>query len=170
MSNSNAAVVIEKLKKYGQSLSVAESCTGGGILKALTDISGSSQALWGGVVSYSNEAKITMLHVPASVLKDAGAVSAEVADSMAEGVKKLSGTQWSIAVTGVAGPGGGSKAKPVGTVWIAWCNPIDITENSFFCFDGSREEIRTQAVNAALGGLDARLTTAWESGGLLALR
>ena len=112
--------LVSELIEAGRSVSVAESCTGGWIAKALTDISGSSQCFAYGVVSYSNGAKESMLGVnPASLIRH-GAVSQEVVREMAQGVLNLSGADYAVAVSGIAGPDGGTEEKPVGTVWLGW--------------------------------------------------
>lgn len=110
-----------KLTEKGWMLATAESCTGGMIAAACTDLAGSSQWFERGFVTYSNEAKTEMLGVPAELIAKHGAVSEEVVRAMAEGAIRHSRAQVSIAVTGVAGPGGGSAEKPVGTVWVGWC-------------------------------------------------
>lgn len=110
-----------KLTEKGWMLATAESCTGGMIAAACTDLAGSSQWFDRGFVTYSNEAKTEMLGVPAEMIARHGAVSEEVVRAMAEGAIRHSRAQVSIAVTGVAGPGGGSAEKPVGTVWVGWC-------------------------------------------------
>ena len=110
-----------KLTEKGWMLATAESCTGGMIAAACTDLAGSSQWFDRGFVTYSNEAKTEMLGVPAELIAKHGAVSEEVVRAMAEGAIRHSRAQVSIAVTGIAGPGGGSAEKPVGTVWVGWC-------------------------------------------------
>ncbi|MEG0936803.1 MAG: CinA family protein [Comamonas sp.] len=110
-----------KLTEKGWMLATAESCTGGMIAAACTDLAGSSQWFDRGFVTYSNEAKTEMLGVPAELIAKHGAVSEEVVRAMAEGAIRHSRAQVSIAVTGIAGPGGGSVEKPVGTVWVGWC-------------------------------------------------
>lgn len=112
-------IIAEGLTKQGLTLAVAESCTGGLITDRLTDVPGSSAFLERGVVTYSNAAKIALLGVPEAVIREHGAVSAETARLMAEGVRRMAGTDLGLAVTGIAGPSGGTEAKPVGTVHIA---------------------------------------------------
>jgi nicotinamide-nucleotide amidase len=114
-----AEQVIAALKAKGFTVAAAESCTGGLIAGALTSVSGSSDVVYGGFVTYANEAKIVMVGVPFALLKQFGAVSKEVAIAMAEGALAVAGTHLAIAVTGVAGPTGGSKEKPVGLVHFA---------------------------------------------------
>lgn len=130
-------------------LSVAESCTGGLIAGRITDIAGSSEYFEGGVVSYSNEAKTRFLGVPEELLVGYGAVSREVAQSMAEGVRRATGSDVGLSVTGVAGPGGGSDLKPVGTVFIGLCWQGGILVKEFH-FGGDRKKVRQQSSDAAL--------------------
>ena len=137
-------------------LATAESCTGGLIAAACTDLAGSSQWFDRGFVTYSNAAKTDMLGVDAALIAQFGAVSEPVARAMAEGALKRSAAQASVAVTGVAGPTGGSIEKPVGMVWIAWhANSQTTTE---LChFDGERGVVRALTVQRALQGLIERL-------------
>ncbi len=113
-----ASVVGDLLRKSGETLSVAESCTGGTLGGMLTDISGSSDYFWGGVISYDNSVKIAVLGVNPEDLEKYGAVSANVAEQMAVGVRKQLGTTWGLSITGIAGPGGGTETKPVGLVYV----------------------------------------------------
>ncbi len=137
------------LKKNLLSLSVAESCTGGWLGKAITSVPGSSAYFLGGVIAYSNRAKEEILQVPPEVLKIQGAVSAECALFMAQGVRKLFGSSISLAVTGIAGPAGGSRDKPVGLVFIGLSSPQgDIVEK--YQFPGEREEVRKRSVRKSL--------------------
>jgi PncC family amidohydrolase len=145
--------LIRILNERGERLAAAESCTGGGILAELTSIPGSSSVVWGGIVSYDNEAKITLLDVDPVLLRDEGAVSAGVAKSMAWGMRNCSGADWTVAVTGIAGPDGGTAEKPVGTVWIAWCNPFGDVTATLFHFQGDRASVRRQTVQCALDGV-----------------
>lgn len=138
-------------------MATAESCTGGGIAQALTAISGSSQWFDSGLVTYSNEAKQRLLGVPGELIVDWGAVSEPVAKSMAEGAASQDGVDLAVAVTGVAGPTGGTKEKPVGTVWIAWKLQNNQAEAHCYRFDGDRSEIRQATINAAITGLLERL-------------
>lgn len=144
------------LSGSGQSVSCAESCTGGGVAQAFTAVPGSSQWFGYGWVTYANAAKMTQLGVSESVLMADGAVSRSVAQQMAEGARRASGSDWALATTGIAGPGGGGVAKPVGTVWFAWAGPQGV-EAECQVFSGSREQVRAQAVTAALAGLHQRL-------------
>ena len=134
-------------------LSVAESCTGGWIARCLTDIAGSSGWFERGFVTYSNESKVSMLGVLPATLAAHGAVSEEVVREMAEGAAKHSRATVTVAVSGIAGPGGGSPEKPVGTVWIGWRWADGRVEARRHLFKGSREEVRRQAVAVALAGL-----------------
>ena len=118
-----ATVVLEHLRRRGQTLSVAESCTGGGLGAELTAVPGSSDVLLGGVIAYSNAIKNKVLGVPEALLEQVGAVSDPVAEAMAEGVRRLTGSDWSLAITGIAGPGGGTESKPVGLVHLAVAGP-----------------------------------------------
>ena len=140
----------------GAQMATAESCTGGLIAGACTDIAGSSDWFERGFVSYSNQAKTEMLGVDAALIEAHGAVSEAVALAMARGAVAHSRAQCSLAVTGVAGPGGGSPAKPVGTVWFGWC--VDgHTDAECLRFDGDRAAVRQQTVEHALKGLLRRL-------------
>ena len=130
-------------------LATAESCTGGMIAAACTDLSGSSQWFERGFVTYSNEAKAEMLGVPPGLIEQHGAVSEPVARAMADGALAHSRAQVSLAVTGVAGPTGGTEAKPVGTVWFAWCVGGE-THSEMQHFAGDRAAIRAAAVRYAL--------------------
>lgn len=134
-------------------LAAAESCTGGLIASTLTDVSGSSQWFRGGVVAYANEVKETLLGVPREVLETHGAVSEEVVKHMAMGVQKATGATVSVAVSGIAGPGGGTPDKPVGTVWMAWAVNGSIARTKHNVFPGTREEIKEQTVMHAVNGL-----------------
>ena len=130
-------------------LATAESCTGGMIAAACTDLSGSSQWFERGFVTYSNEAKAEMLAVPPGLIEEHGAVSESVARAMADGALAHSRAQVSLAVTGVAGPTGGTKAKPVGTVWFAWCVGGE-THSEMQHFAGDRAAVRMATVRYAL--------------------
>ncbi len=132
------------------SLVTAESCTGGMVATALTDIAGCSAWLERGFVSYSNLAKQQMLGVDAKLIEDHGAVSEQVAKAMAAGALTHSAANVSLAITGIAGPSGGTKDKPVGTVWFAWQLRGQQPQASRQLFAGSRCEIRQQAVNYSL--------------------
>lgn len=133
----------------GKTLVTAESCTGGGIGAALTAIPGSSEVYQGGVISYTNWVKTNILGVDADLLERCGAVSAPVAEAMAEGVRKLLHADVSVSVTGLAGPGGDAYGNPIGTVFIG-CSTADKTIVQPFRFDGGREEVRQLAIQSAL--------------------
>ena len=137
------------LTKRKATLSIAESCTGGLIADRITNVSGSSKYFKAGVVAYSNKAKMSMLGVPESLLDKYGAVSKEIALNMAEGIKNLSKSSVAVGVTGIAGPAGGTRKKPVGLVYIAVVNSnLKIVKKCLFT--GKREEIKHQAANMAL--------------------
>jgi len=144
--------LINQLVKRRLSICTAESCTGGLIAKQFTDHDGSSKWFDGGFVTYSNQAKSSMLGIEPSVIKKAGAVSRRVVIAMAEGALKNSSAKIAIATSGIAGPGGGTKEKPVGMVWIAWAGKNYDTQSQCFFFDGDRISVREQAANAALSG------------------
>lgn len=139
-------------------LSTAESCTGGLISAILTSKSGSSAYFLGGVCSYSNELKTKLLNVPAELIAEAGAVSDLVAKSMAEGVRTLSGADFAISITGIAGPGGAVPGKPVGTVYCAWAM-AGATEVERLQLHGDRDSVRAQTCLIALAGLYSRILT-----------
>jgi nicotinamide-nucleotide amidase len=140
-------------------IATAESCTGGWAAQVITHTAGSSTWFDRGFVTYSNEAKIEMLGVRAETLQNCGAVSQEIAEEMATGALNNSNAMISLAITGIAGPTGGSPGKPVGTVCFAWCRLGEkaLAETRFF--EGDREAIRRQAVLHSLHGLLARLNT-----------
>jgi nicotinamide-nucleotide amidase len=133
----------------GWRLAAAESCTGGWIAKVLTDVAGSSQWFDGGVVSYSNAAKMALLGVPSEVLAAHGAVSEQTVCAMAEGARTRLATELAVAVSGIAGPGGGTADKPVGLVHFAWAAPGGTTAARRI-FAGGRETVRRQSVALAL--------------------
>lgn len=138
-------------------LCTAESCTGGLIAATCTELSGSSAWFDCGFVTYSNAAKTQMLDVSASLIAQHGAVSEAVAKAMAAGAARQSGCQVSVAVTGIAGPTGGSLEKPVGTVWIAWHVRGRQTEAAHHVFSGDRQQVRNSTVRHALQGVLDRL-------------
>jgi len=140
----------------GWQVACAESCTGGWIAKALTDIPGSSVWFGWGLVTYANDAKRGLLDVPAALLEEHGAVSEPVVRAMAEAVKRRSGADLAVAVSGVAGPDGGTAEKPVGTVFFAWSGP-EGTQVAVHRFDGNRESVRRGSVERALQGLQTML-------------
>ncbi|NLR75386.1 nicotinamide-nucleotide amidohydrolase family protein [Leeia aquatica] len=139
----------QALQEAGWTLSTAESCTGGGIAAAVTDIAGSSAWFHQGWVTYSNAAKHSLLGVEEATLIAHGAVSEAVVRQMAEGARLRSGAQLALAVSGIAGPGGGSEAKPVGTVWLAWAQPGNV-ETVCCHFPGDRITVRQRAIQRAL--------------------
>ena len=133
----------------GKTLATAESCTGGGIGAALTEVSGSSAVFKGGIISYCNEVKQAILGVPADMLDSVGAVSAPVAKAMAEGVRKRLAVDVAVSVTGLAGPGGDEFGNPVGTVFVGYAD-MNRTVVRQFLFGGDRASVRRQAIIAAL--------------------
>lgn len=149
-------VVGLRLAVGGFNVAVAESCTGGLIAHRLTEVPGSSTYFMEGVVTYSNEAKTRLLGVPEELIERHGAVSAEVAEAMAEGVKLRAGVDFGLAVTGVAGPGGGTEEKPVGLVYVALADDAH-TEHRRIMLPGDRHLIRWRASQAALDLLRRRL-------------
>jgi nicotinamide-nucleotide amidase len=149
-------VVGALLAERGQTLSVAESCTGGQIAGRITDVAGSSAYFERGIVAYSNRSKVDLLGVREEVLLRAGAVSKDVAEAMAEGVRARAGTTYGLSTTGIAGPAGGTAEKPVGLVWIGIAD-ADGTVASKFTFAGSRTLIKERASQAALELLRRRI-------------
>lgn len=151
-----AAAVVNDMTKAGKAVATAESCTGGWVAKALTDIPGSSAVFHYGVVSYSNGAKEHILGVQNATLEEHGSVSESIVAEMAEGILKLSGSDIAVAVSGIAGPDGGTAEKPVGTVWFAWAirdGGKIRTETHLENFAGDRELIRELTVVHALQGV-----------------
>lgn len=140
-----------------QWLAVAESCTGGLVAQCITEVPGSSGWFERGVVTYSNRAKQDLLGVSPDTLEQHGAVSRETAEAMARGLLVMAPVDWTVALTGIAGPGGGSPEKPVGLVWLAWARRHGPVESAHRKFSGSRAEIREAAAQAALQGLLERL-------------
>ncbi|MCH7343484.1 CinA family protein [Pelomonas sp. CA6] len=144
-----ALALIQRRERMG----TAESCTGGLIAAACTSLAGSSQWFERGVVSYSNQSKTELLGVPAALIELHGSVSGEVATHMAHGLLAHAPIDWALAVTGIAGPSGGSEAKPVGTVWLALVHerqPVRVWKE---LFPGDRQEVRLQTVRAGLTAL-----------------
>jgi nicotinamide-nucleotide amidase len=148
-----AGQVGAQLKSRGQTLATAESCTGGWIAKMITDIPGCSEWFEAGMAAYSYEAKQALLGVRSETLTEHGAVSRETVLEMVSGALIHSGASVAVAVTGIAGPSGGTPEKPVGTVWIAWKRRNGYPTAELFRFDGDREGVRRQTVAAALRGL-----------------
>jgi nicotinamide-nucleotide amidase len=149
-----AQALFRALAKRGLRIACAESCTGGLVTAALTDIPGSSAVLWGGVAAYSNECKSRLLGVEAATIERYGAVSREVARAMAAGILEASGpvggADLSLAITGIAGPDGGSEEKPVGLVWFAWRVRGREGREESALFPGGREAVREAAAERAL--------------------
>ncbi len=152
-----AAAVGRRLLERGEWLATAESCTGGWVAQAVTAIAGSSAWFDRGFVAYSNAAKADLLGVPAATLERHGAVSEATARAMAQGAVTHSRADWALAVTGIAGPGGGSPEKPVGTVCFAWAQKDGGCEAQTGHFAGDRQAVRAQSVRQALAGLLARV-------------
>jgi nicotinamide-nucleotide amidase len=142
--------VIELLTAASASIATAESCTGGLIAAALTDVPGASAAFFGGYVTYDNNAKTRMIRVPARLIRDYGAVSNQVARAMADGARNTARTDFAVAVTGIAGPDGGSEKKPVGLVYIAVSSNEGTAVDEKRFGDLGRDAIRKAAVEAAL--------------------
>ena len=148
----------ERLMAKGLMMAAAESCTGGMIAAACTDLAGSSAWFERGFVCYSNDAKTELLGVPAALIAEHGAVSEPVVRAMAQGALQHSQAQVSVAVTGVAGPGGGSAGKPVGSVWFGWATPAGVVTQ--LChFEGDRHQVRQACVQHAMRRLTELLVT-----------
>ncbi len=144
-----AAAVLDMLIETGRTIAVAESCTGGMLGALLTSLPGASRAMQGGVIAYSNEVKQELLDIPAELIAAHGAVSGEVAEALARGVAHRCRADVAVATTGIAGPGGGSAEKPVGTVWFGWhIDGSAVTEQ--VRFSGDRAAVRAEAVRWAL--------------------
>jgi nicotinamide-nucleotide amidase len=152
-----ASQVGHQLRERDLMVATAESCTGGLVAGALTGIGGSSAWFERGFVTYSNHAKIEMLGVAPDVIETYGAVSEETARAMAQGALLESRAQTALSVTGIAGPSGGTRDKPVGTVCFAWVVLEQEAQSETVHFDGDRERVREQSVRHALGGLLLRL-------------
>lgn len=144
-----AQQVIERLAAMGKTLATAESCTGGLIGQRLTSVSGASRVYRGGIISYCNEVKHRLLNVEQELLDTLGAVSAPVAEQMAQGVRKALQADYGVSVTGIAGPNSDETGKPVGLVYLG-VSSIEKTTVKEYHFDGNREEIRSQACMEAL--------------------
>ncbi len=151
--NSDIGQLAQQLGKAvlqrGATVTTAESCTGGGIAEAITSVPGSSQWFEYGFVTYANQAKQQLLGVEDQVLQHQGAVSQSVVEQMALGAINVSGADYAIAVSGIAGPDGGTAEKPVGTVWICWLTPTK-NHSQQFRFTGDRRSIREQAIKISL--------------------
>lgn len=155
-----SAALVSELAASGKTVSTAESCTGGWLSKAITDVDGSSNVFAYGIVSYSNGAKESLLGVHPKTLDENGAVSEAVVREMAEGALHLSGADIAVAVSGIAGPTGGSEDKPVGTVWFAWAlRDGGDTKTDLRCehFTGDRELVRESTVAYAIQGIRERI-------------
>lgn len=155
-----AEALVGELTKSGKAVATAESCTGGWVAKAITDIPGSSVVFGYGIVSYANGAKESIIGVKNNTLEKYGAVSAEVVEEMAEGTLRLSGADIAVAVSGVAGPGGGTREKPVGMVWFGWAvrnGNKAVRSSNCEQFTGDRDLIREASVAHALQGLRERI-------------
>lgn len=151
-------VVAHILQQRAQMLVTAESCTGGWIAKTLTDIAGSSAWFEAGLVAYSYEAKQALLGVRPETLAQHGAVSKETVVEMVSGALARYGASVAVAVTGIAGPGGATPGKPVGTVWIGWKRRGGYAQAEVFHFDGDREAVRRHTVAVALAGVQKILS------------
>ena len=139
-----------------EKLVTAESCTGGWIAKAMTDVPGCSDWFLAGVATYANDTKMALLDVPAGLLQAEGAVSKAVVEAMARGALERTGADRAVAVSGIAGPGGGTEEKPIGTVWFAWARRAEeeiVMKTRLEHFQGDRDGIRRQAVSRALTGV-----------------
>ena len=158
-----AEKLVKVLTEKKMTCATAESCTGGGVGYAITEVSGSSAVFWGGVISYDNSVKRDVLGVPEEVLATKGAVSSECAAAMAEGARRLLKTDLAVSLTGIAGPGGGTAEKPVGLVWFGLASggsrsrATVITEKKVF--PGDRATVRTAAIEHALNLLFNAVTT-----------
>jgi len=141
------------LLKNKMTMTAAESCTGGLIAKSMTDMAGSSDVFWGGFVTYSNESKEKLIGVPSAVLDQYGAVSEQTVRAMADGALRRSGADCSVAVSGIAGPGGGSEEKPVGTVWIGAALKSGRNSSCVYRFVGDRTAVREKTAIKALSTL-----------------
>ncbi|MBN1377950.1 MAG: CinA family protein [Gammaproteobacteria bacterium] len=147
-----------RLRAQGLRLVTAESCTGGWIAKTLTDVPGSSEWFEGGLITYSNRMKQTLLDVSEGILNQYGAVSREVVEAMAKGALLKTQAHLSVAVSGIAGPDGGGDTKPVGTVWFAWARIVpDVVQSHCAVFNGDRTQVRYLTVAKALQGIIERL-------------
>lgn len=144
--------LVKTLTDAGLTCATAESCTGGGVGRAITSVAGSSAVFAGGVISYANSVKRDVLGVSQGILDEKGAVSPECAAAMAEGVRRLVKTDLAVSITGIAGPGGGSEEKPVGLVWFGIASPAGV-KVEHAVFPGGRSEVRNAATAHAVGML-----------------
>ena len=155
-----AGALVDELAASSKAVATAESCTGGWVAKAITDVPGSSAAFGYGIVSYANSAKETILGVKNETLEEHGSVSEPVVEEMARGALHLSGADIAVAVSGVAGPDGGTKEKPVGTVWFAWAvrdGANALVDTALEHFTGDRDLVREATVAYALQGVRERI-------------
>lgn len=153
--------LVERLRRDGLTLAVAESCTGGLLGAHITDVPGASRVFLGGVLAYADDIKVAQLGVDPALFKDGhGAVSAAVATAMAHGVRRKFGAGLAVAVTGIAGPTGGSATKPVGTVWLAALGPGDLVNVHRVQAEGDRMAIRAEAVRQAIALLHRNIQEA----------
>ena len=152
-----AAQVARLLVDKGLTLATAESCTGGAIGALLTSLAGSSSWFNGGVISYTNSSKINLLGVQSRLIDKHGAVSQEVVERMATGGREAMTSDVCVAVSGIAGPGGGTAEKPVGSVWIAWCGNGTAVSSKLYHLSGDRKEVQSAAVRLALKGIISRV-------------
>ncbi|MBP6563921.1 MAG: nicotinamide-nucleotide amidase [Neisseriaceae bacterium] len=159
MTNKALLTLTEQLRQHGYTVTCAESCTGGLLAGALTEYAGSSAWFDMGFVTYSNQAKQQLLGVTEQTLIDHGAVSAATVAQMADGALSAAQADFALSVSGIAGPGGGSAAKPVGTVWFGLAQRQGLTLTLIQHFEGERDHVRQQAVTFALSWLADTLTT-----------
>ncbi len=155
-----AEALVEELTESAKAVATVESCTGGWVAKAITDVAGSSAVFGYGIVSYANGAKESLVGVKNETLEKHGSVSAEVVEEMAKGTLRLSGADIAVAVSGVAGPSGGTKEKPVGMVWFAFATRDGVNalvDSSVEQFTGDRDLIREASVAHALQGVRERI-------------
>lgn len=155
--DSLSAAVGREIAERGQTIVTAESCTGGMIAALLTDVPGSSEYVLGGAVTYSNAEKVRQLGVSEQTLQEHGAVSEAVVLEMAAGIRERSGADWAVSVSGIAGPGGGTPSKPVGTVWIAVAGPQGQSFSKKYQWPGRRDQVRSLAAHWALNAVRRQL-------------
>lgn len=153
------AALLDRLAHDGFTLAVAESCTGGLLGARITSVPGASRVFRGGIIAYHDDVKARLLDVEPEKFEH-GAVSATVAEDMAHGLRDRMGTDINVAVTGIAGPGGGTDSKPVGTVWIAVLGPAGVINAHKHIFDGDRDAVREQTVAAALAAVESNVIEA----------
>jgi len=152
-----ASTLLEQCKSRGLKITTAESCTGGLLSALITEIAGSSAVFERGFITYSNEAKTELLGVDSELISEDGAVNEMVAVAMACGARQNAKADIAVSITGIAGPGGGSKKKPIGTVCIAVASMRDTKARTFY-FSGNRQDIRLQSVQAAISLIDDMLS------------